>query len=216
VNLIIFGPPGSGKGTYASRLQMKLGLPSIAMGDMLREIVGQNSELAKTVKEYMSTGELVPDDVVVQVLKERLAHDECQKGFILDGFPRTIEQARALDRITNIDAVILLRVPERILIERLSSRRVCRECGEVYNALYLKPKKEGVCGKCGGELHQRMDDTPRVVKGRLGVYEKQTEPLLKHYKRRLPFVEFSCDKLETPPEVAVEEILNGLKELRLR
>jgi len=216
VNVIILGPPGSGKGTYASRLQLKLGIPSIATGDMLREIARQKSKLAKTVKDYMSTGKLVPDGIVIQVLKEKLARDDCKKGFILDGFPRTIEQAEALDKITKIDAVILLHVPEWILVERLSSRRVCRECGDVYNILYLRPKKEGICGKCGGELHQRMDDTPKVVKDRLKVYEKQTEPLIKHYKRKLPFVEFRCEKLEVPPEVAVEEILKELEKLKLR
>jgi len=216
VNLVIFGPPGSGKGTYASRLQVKLGLPAIATGDMLREIVRQESKLAGTVKDYMSTGELVPDGIVIQVLKERLAREDCKMGFILDGFPRTIEQATALDKITNIDAVILLHVPEWILVERLSSRRVCRKCGEVYNILYLKPEKEGVCDKCGGELYQRMDDRPRIVKDRLKVYEKQTEPLIKHYKGELPFVEFKCEKLEVPPEVAVEEILKELEKLKFR
>ena len=216
MNLVIFGPPGSGKGTYASRLQVKLGLPAIATGDMLREIVRQESKLAGTVKDYMSTGELVPDGIVIQVLKERLAREDCKMGFILDGFPRTIEQATALDKITNIDAVILLHVPEWILVERLSSRRVCRKCGEVYNILYLKPEKEGVCDKCGGELYQRMDDRPRIVKDRLKVYEKQTEPLIKHYKGELPFVEFKCEKLEVPPEVAVEEILKELEKLKFR
>ena len=216
MNLVIFGPPGSGKGTYASRLQVKLGLPAIATGDMLREIVRQESKLAGTVKDYMSTGELVPDGIVIQVLKERLAREDCKMGFILDGFPRTIEQATALDKITNIDAVILLHVPEWILVERLSSRRVCRKCGEVYNILYLKPEKEGVCDKCGGELYQRMDDRPRIVKDRLKVYEKQTEPLIKHYKGRLPFVEFRCERLEVPPEVAVEEILKELEKLKFR
>ena len=216
MNLIILGPPGSGKGTYASRLQLKLGIPAIATGDMLREIVRQQSKLAKTVKDYMSTGKLVPDEIVIQVLKERLARDDCKKGFILDGFPRTIEQAEALDRIRSIDAVILLHVPEWIIVERLSSRRVCRKCGEVYNILYLKPKKEGVCDKCGGELYQRMDDTPRVVKDRLGVYEKQTEPLIRYYRGKLPFVEFRCEKLEIPPEVAVEEIMKDLEKLKLQ
>jgi adenylate kinase len=216
VNLIILGPPGSGKGTYASRLQLKLGIPAIATGDMLREIARQKSKLAKTVGDYMSTGKLVPDEIVIQVLKGRLARDDCEKGFILDGFPRTIEQAKALDKITSIDAVILLHVPEWVIVERLSSRRVCRKCGAVYNILHLKPRKEGVCDKCGGELYQRIDDTPQVVKDRLGVYEKQTEPLIRYYRGKLPFVEFRCEKLEIPPEVAVEEIMKKLGKLKLR
>jgi adenylate kinase len=216
VNLVIFGPPGSGKGTYASRLQVNLGLPAIATGDMLREIVRQESKLARTVKDYMSSGKLVPNRIVIQVLKERLSRDDCRKGFILDGFPRTLEQAEALDKITKVDVIILLHVPEWILVERLSSRRVCRRCGEVYNTLYLKPREEGVCDKCGGRLYQRMDDTPPVVKDRLKVYEKQTEPLIKHYKGKLPFVEFRCERLEVPPEVAVKEILKELEKLNLR
>lgn len=215
MNLVIFGPPGSGKGTYASRLQLKLGLPAIATGDMLREIVGEESKLATVVRDYMSKGELVPDAIVIGVLRQRLSKEDCKKGFILDGFPRTIEQAKALDAITKINIVILLHVPEWIIVKRLSSRRICRKCGEVYNVLYLRPKKEGVCNKCGGELYQRMDDTQRVVKDRLKVYEKQTEPLLEYYRGRVAFVEFKCEKLDMPPEVAVEEIVRKLGRLSL-
>jgi adenylate kinase len=215
MKLVIFGPPGSGKGTYASRLQLKLGIPAIATGDLMREIVKRKTELAKTVKEYMSRGELVPDNIVIEALSERIARDDCERGFILDGFPRTIEQARALSRITNVDAVIILSVPEWLIVERLSSRRICKNCGEVYNILYLKPKKEGVCDKCGGELYQRIDDTPKVIKERLQVYERQTQPLLEYYCDKAPFVEFKCDRLDTSPEVAVEEILKKLAKLKL-
>lgn len=216
MNLVIFGPPGSGKGTYASRLQLKLGLPAIATGDLLREIVRKKSKLARTVKEYMSKGELVPDAIVIEVLKERLARDDCEEGFILDGFPRTIDQAKALDNVTRIDAVINLTVPEWLIIERLSSRRICKKCGDVYNTLYLKPKKEGICDKCGGELYQRIDDTPEVVKERLKVYERQTEPLIEYYSGKVSLVEFKCERLDMPPEIAVEEILKKLGKLNLR
>ncbi|MGB9133973.1 MAG: adenylate kinase [Candidatus Bathyarchaeia archaeon] len=216
MNLVIFGPPGSGKGTYASRLQLKLGLPAIATGDLLREIVRKKSKLARTVKEYMSRGELVPDAIVIEVLKERLARNDCEEGFILDGFPRTIDQAKALDNVTRIDAVINLTVPEWLIIERLSSRRICKKCGDVYNTLYLKPKKEGICDKCGGELYQRIDDTPEVVKERLKVYEKQTEPLIEYYSGKVSLVEFKCERLDMPPEIAVEEILKKLGKLNLR
>lgn len=215
MKLVIFGPPGSGKGTYASRLQLKLGVPAIATGDMLREIVKEKTKLAETVRQYMSRGELVPDDIVIRVLKKRIARDDCKKGFILDGFPRTLEQARALNRITNVDVVITLSVPEWLIIERLSSRRICKNCGEVYNILYLKPKKEGVCDKCGGELYQRIDDTPKVIKERLEVYERQTQPLLEYYRGKASFVEFKCERLDMPPEVAVEEILGKLVKGRL-
>jgi len=213
MNLIILGPPGSGKGTYASRLQLRLGMPAIATGDILREIVKEETTLSKKVKEYMSKGELVPDNIIVEVLKERLAKDDSKRGFILDGYPRTIEQAKALGTFAKIDIIILLLVPEWIIIERLSSRRICRNCGEVYNIRYLKPKKPGVCDKCGGELYQRIDDTPKVIKERLKVYERQTQPLVEYYKGKVSFVKFKCKDTDTPPEVAVEEILKGLKKL---
>ena len=213
---VIFGPPGSGKGTYASRLQAKLGVDVIAMGDIFREIMKQDSPLGRRVKGFVDRGLLVPDDVVVEVLKQRLARVSGGKGFVLDGFPRTIEQAEALDRIAKIDVVILLAVPDWIIVERLSTRRICRKCGEVYNVRYLKPKVEGVCDKCGGELYQRSDDTAEVIKDRIRVYERQTKPILQHYnKKRIPFVDFKCEKLETLPEVAVESILKELKKLNL-
>lgn len=215
MNLIILGPPGSGKGTYASRLQLRLGMPVIATGDILREIVKEETMLSKKLKGYMSKGELVPDNIVVEVLKERLAKDDSKGGFILDGYPRTIEQAKALDTFVKIDIIILLIVPEWIIIERLSSRRICGNCGEVYNIRYLKPKKPGICDKCGGELYQRIDDTPKVIKERLKVYERQTQPLLEYYKGKAPFVKFKCEDTDIPPEIAVEEILKGLKKLNL-
>jgi adenylate kinase len=213
---IIFGPPGSGKGTYASRLQVKLGVDVIAMGDIFREIMKEDTVLGTKVKGFVQKGLLVPDDVVIEVLKRRLAKSSSKDGFILDGFPRTIEQAKALDKITSADVVILLTVPDWIIIERLSTRRICKNCGEVYNVRYLKPKVEGVCDKCGGQLYQRSDDTPEVIKDRIGVYERQTQPILKHYKeKKVPLVEFKCDRLDLPPEEAVEEILNGLGKLGL-
>jgi len=213
---IIFGPPGSGKGTYASRLQVKLDLDVIAMGDIFREIIKEDTPLGKKVKNYVEKGALVPDEIVIEVLKQRLGRVKSVKGFVLDGFPRTLDQAEALDRIVKIDVVIQLVVPEWIIVERLSTRRICRECGEVYNVRYLKPKVEGVCDKCGGQLYQRSDDTERVIRDRIQVYERQTQPILKHYKEKnLPFVEFKCEKLDIPPEVAVEAILRGLERIKL-
>jgi len=213
---IIFGPPGSGKGTYASRLQVKLDLDVIAMGDIFREIIKEDTPLGKKVKNYVEKGALVPDEIVIEVLKQRLGRVKSVKGFVLDGFPRTLDQAEALDRIVKIDVVIQLIVPEWIIVERLSTRRICRKCGEVYNVRYLKPKVEGVCDKCGGQLYQRSDDTEKVIRDRIQVYERQTQPILKHYKEKnLPFVEFKCEKLDIPPEVAVEAILRGLERIKL-
>jgi adenylate kinase len=212
VKFVIFGPPGSGKGTYASCLQSQLGVDVIAMGDIFREIMKEDTVLGRKVKGFVEKGRLVPDDVVIEVLKQRLSKPSSKKGFILDGYPRTIEQAKALDKLIKIDAVIQLTVPEWIIIERLSSRRICKNCGEVYNIRFLKTKVEGICDKCGGKLYQRSDDTPQVIKDRIGVYERQTQPILEHYKeKKVPFVEFNCESLDLPPEVAVESILKQLK-----
>ena len=213
---ILFGPPGSGKGTYASRLQAKLDVDVIAMGDILREIMKGDSELGRRVKRFVEKGLLVPDEVVIEVLKKRLAKIPRNRGFILDGFPRTIEQAEALDKIMKMDVIILLTVPDWIIVERLSTRRICRKCGEVYNIRYLKPKVEGVCDKCGGQLYQRSDDTVEVIRDRIKVYDLQTQPILNRYKKKnVPFVGSKCESLDMPPEEAVETILKQLKRLRM-
>ncbi|MBS7646722.1 MAG: nucleoside monophosphate kinase [Candidatus Bathyarchaeia archaeon] len=216
VNLIIFGAPGSGKGTYASRLRERLKVEVIATGDLFRDMIKANTPIGRKVREYVEKGLLVPDDITLEVLKQNLSKIPKDKGFILDGYPRTVWQAEALDKIAKIDAIIHLIVPEWIIVERLSSRRICQNCGAIYNLLFLKPKKDMICDKCGGPLYQRSDDTPEVIKKRIEVYEKQTQPLLDYYKGRgVPFVEAKCEKLETPPEAVVEEILKGLKRLNL-
>jgi adenylate kinase len=216
VNAIIFGAPGSGKGTYASRLQSKLNVDVIAMGDIFREIMKEDTNLGREVRSYVEKGLLGPDNLTIQVLKQHIAKIKNKKSFLFDGYPRTIKQAKALEKIAQIDAIIQLIVPEWIIIERLSMRRICKNCGEVYNIRYLKPKVDMICDKCGGPLYQRPDDTPEVIKKRIEVYEQQTQPILQYYKEKsVPFIEFKCKKLETPPEVAVEEILKGLKKLKL-
>ena len=213
---IIFGAPGSGKGTYASRLQTKLGVDVIAMGDIFREIMKEDTELGKKVKGYVEKGLLVPDVIVIEVLKHRLAKIPKGKGFILDGYPRTLEQAETLKEIAKIDVIILLMVPDWIIIERLSSRRICKNCGAVYNIRFLKPKVDMVCDKCGGPLYQRSDDTPEVIKKRIQVYEAQTRPILNLFKeRKVPFVVANCDALDMPPETVVETILKELKKLNI-
>ncbi|MGB9713790.1 MAG: adenylate kinase family protein [Candidatus Bathyarchaeales archaeon] len=215
VNAIIFGAPGSGKGTYALRLQSQLGLDVIATGDIFRQIMKEDTPLGRKVKDFVEKGLLVPDDVVIEVLKQSLAKTS-GKGFILDGYPRTIEQAKALEKIAKIDVVIHLIVPEWIIIERLSTRRICKNCGQIYNIRYLKPKVDMICDKCGGQLYQRPDDTPEVIKERIHVYERQTQPILNYYgEKGVPFVEFKCEELDVPPEVGVEEIKKGLKKLKL-
>ncbi len=213
---VIFGAPGSGKGTYASRLQARLGVDVIAMGDIFRDMMKQESVLGRQVKGYVEKGQLVPDDVVNEVLKQRLAKVPSGKGFILDGYPRTLQQATTLDAITKIDVVILLMVPDWIIVERLSTRRICRNCGAVYNIRFLKPKVEGICDKCGGQLYQRPDDTKEVIEQRLKVYEEQTRPILENFKtKKVPFVIALCDKLEMPPETVVDAIVKDLQKLKL-
>lgn len=182
----------------------------------MRMIMKQDTRLGRKVKSFVEKGQLVPDEVVVEALKQRVASSKRKQGFILDGYPRTIEQAEALDKLVKVDGIILLTVPDRIIIQRLSSRRICKNCGEVYNIRYLKPKLEGICDKCGGQLYQRSDDKPEVIKGRIAVYEKQTQPILKHYKnKKTPLVTFKCDSLNMPPEVAVESIMKQLKCMNL-
>ena len=216
VNLIIFGAPGSGKGTYASRLKDILNVAVIATGDIFREMIKEDTPLGRKVKSYVEKGLLVPDDITLDVLKENMAKIPRGRGFILDGYPRTVEQAKALDKIAKINAIIHLVVPDWIIIERLSSRRICKNCGAIYNLLFLKPKNDMICDHCGGPLYQRPDDAPEVIQQRIKVYEMQTRSLLEYYKeKRIPLVEVKCEKLETPPEVIVQEILKGLKSLGL-
>jgi adenylate kinase len=216
VNAIIFGAPGSGKGTYASRLQSKLGVNVIAMGDIFREIMKEDTDLGREVRSYVEKGLLGPDSLTIQALKQHIAKIKNKKDFLFDGYPRTIEQAKALETIAKIDVIIQLLVPDWIIIERLSTRRICKNCGEVYNIRYLKPKKDMICDKCSGPLYQRPDDTPEVIKKRIEVYEQQTQPILQYYKEKsVPFIEFKTESLEMPPEVAVEEILKGLKKFKL-
>ncbi len=211
---IIFGAPGAGKGTYSSRLQSKLGVDVIAMGDIFRESVKQNTELGNKVRSYVEKGALVPDDVVIEVLKDRLAKVPEGKGFLLDGFPRTVEQADTLETITKIEVILQLDVPDEIIIQRLSSRRICKKCGAVYNIRFLKPKVEGVCDKCGGELYQRADDNEEVIKNRLQVYKNQTEPLIEYYhKKGIPFVVSQTKSVDSPPDPMVAKMLEDLKKI---
>ena len=216
MNAIIFGAPGAGKGTYSSRLQAQLGLEVISMGDIFRESLKKDTELGRKVESYVEKGLLVPNDIVIDVLKQHLSEIPEGKGFLLDGYPRTVEQAEILEKITRIDVIILLVVPEWIIVERLSTRRICRNCGEVYNVRFLKPRIEEICDKCGGPLYQRADDTEKVIKNRIRIYEEQTQPIVKLFKKeKIPFVEARCETLDAPPDKIVKEIIKDLKKLKL-
>jgi len=210
MKIVMLGAPGAGKGTYASRLNVSLGIPHISTGDMVREEIKAQTELGKKIKQYSDKGELVPDEIIIQLLADRIKKPDCRKGYILDGFPRTINQAEALGKISKVDVVVNLNVPDRIIITRLSNRVTCKKCGAIYNLLTLKPKKEGVCDSCGGELIQRRDDQPEVIQERLNVYREKTEPLIQYYRKKGVLKDVSCDDLTTPPEVIVEKILKLL------
>ena len=182
MRLILVGPPGAGKGTQGEILAKKLGVDTISTGVMLRTAIKEQTEVGKLAEEYIKSGKLVPDDVIVSIVKERLAKPDVEKGFILDGFPRTTAQAEALTASgVKIDKVLSLEIADEKIVERLSARRECSHCGAPYSTLYKKPRVEGKCDKCGGELIQREDDNPETIKNRLDVYHEQTEPIKAYY-----------------------------------
>lgn len=189
MNIILLGPPGGGKGTQARFITEKFGIPQISTGDMLRDAVTNKTDLGLKAKEYMDAGKLVPDDLVIKIVEERLKRDDCKDGFILDGFPRTLLQAEALDKILTrmskkMDYVINIDVPAEDIVKRLTSRRICKKCGNIYNLLSNPPKIDGRCDICGGELYQRDDDKEETVRRRLTVYKEDTEPLIMYYKNK--------------------------------
>ena len=188
MNLILLGAPGAGKGTLASYLIEQMGVPSISTGNILREAIKNNTPLGQSAKEYMDAGKLVPDEVVIGMLKERIAKRDCKSGFILDGFPRTIPQAEALDKALadmgqKIDYAIDVEVPDENIVKRMGGRRACVGCGATYHLVYAAPKKDGICDVCGGELILRDDDKPETVEKRLHVYHDQTQPLIDYYTK---------------------------------
>jgi len=185
MKLIFLGAPGAGKGTQAEAVCAHLNIPAISTGNMIREALKSGTEMGLKAKSYMDSGALVPDEVVIGIVKDRIAQPDCANGFVLDGFPRTIPQAEALDNMgVKIDRVIALEVSDDKIVKRMSGRRVCESCGASYHLLYNPSKAEGKCDKCGGTLVQRKDDLPETVKARLRVYHEQTEPLKDYYKRQ--------------------------------
>ena len=182
MKLILLGAPGAGKGTQGEYISARCGIPTISTGNIIREALKNGTELGVKAKSYMDSGKLVPDEVVIGIIKERLAKDDCRNGFILDGFPRTVPQAEALDRMgIGIDKVVEIQVADDEIMKRLTGRRVCSSCGNSYHVIYKPPVEEGVCTACGGELVIRKDDTPETIAERLKIYHDQTEPLKDYY-----------------------------------
>ena len=184
MNLILLGAPGAGKGTQAEKICEKYGIPAVSTGNIIREALKNGTDMGLKAKSYIDAGKLVPDDVVIGIIKDRLSEDDCKNGFILDGFPRTIPQAEALDNMgIVIDKVVDIEVPDEKITKRMSGRRVCSKCANSYHMEYKKPKVEGVCDACGGELVQRKDDAPETVQARLVEYHEMTEPLKGFYEK---------------------------------
>jgi len=212
MNLILLGAPGAGKGTQVEYLTKQQGLPAISTGNILRAAIKEGTPIGLKAQEYISAGKLVPDDVIIGIVKERLSQKDCENGFILDGVPRTIGQAEALEKAgIEITAAILLDVPDELIEKRMAGRRTCIGCGATYHVVTKPPKKENVCDECGGELTRRKDDDPETVRTRLKVYHEETEPLVDFYRKRGKL--FVVDGSRTPEETNAQ-VLEVLKKLK--
>lgn len=215
VNLVLMGLPGAGKGTQADKIVGKYNIPHISTGDMFRAAIKDGTELGLQAKSFMDKGELVPDEVTIGIVRERLSKADCEKGFLLDGFPRTVAQAEALDTMLadlgkKIDYVINIDVDQSILMERLTGRRICKNCGATYHLVFNPPAKEGVCDRCGGELYQRADDNAETVQNRLDVNIQQTKPLLNFYEDKGYLRNINGQQDINVVFADIEELLGGL------
>lgn len=206
MRIVIFGPPGSGKGTYAMLLKDRLGIPHISTGDLVREEIHNKTPLGIEIEKYSNAGKLVPDEVITEILKKRLTLD-LSKGFILEGYPRSINQAKQLENISKIDVVINLVVPDRVIVERLSARVQCKNCGTIYNERTLKPRVTGKCDKCGGELFKRADDQPTVILERLKIYKETSAPVVDFYRTRKLLKDIRNEDPDVRPEVVTDRIM---------
>ena len=208
MNLIFLGPPGIGKGTHAEIVAKKYGIPRISTGEIMREEIKKGTVLGKEVKTYMDAGELVPDEIVIDILKKRISLDDCKKGFILDGFPRTVMQAEELEGVTNIDFVLNLTAPHKVIIERITGRLTCRKCGAIYHVKNIRPRKGGECDLCGGELYHREDQTEEAVEKRLEMYEHRTKPLIDYYRKKGVLKEVGVEGEKKDVAKRVDKVIN--------
>ena len=216
MKIVFMGPPGAGKGTQAEKIIENYQIPHISTGDMFRKAIKDQTELGMEAKRYMDQGALVPDHVTIGIVKDRLSESDCKSGFLLDGFPRTVDQAKALDEIltsldSKIDYVINIDVDLDILKERLTGRRICRSCGATYHMIFNPPAVEGVCDKCGGELYQRKDDNEETVGNRLDVYVSQTKPLLDYYSLAGNLVNINGQQSIDLVFAEIQDVLGGNK-----
>jgi adenylate kinase len=184
MNIVLLGPPGVGKGTYAGFLSKKYNIPTISVGELFRTAIKNRTELGKKIKSYVTSGDLVPDDIVIELVKNRLEEPDCKNGFLLDGYPRTVPQAEAMMKFNRIDIALNFVAPDDVITERISGRRICRKCGAIYHIKNVPPTIDGICDKCSGRLVQRSDEKPEVVKNRLVVYHKKTEPVIGYFKQK--------------------------------
>lgn len=184
MNIVILGPPGVGKGTYAGFLSKKYNIPKISVGDLFRRAIKDETELGKKIKDYVSSGDLVPDEIVIELVKNRLQGDDCKGGFLLDGYPRTVPQAEAMGKFKKIDAALNFVAPDEVIMSRIGGRRTCSKCGAIYHVKNVPPKVEGICDRCGGRLIQRSDEKPQVIKNRLVVYRKKTKPVVDYLRKQ--------------------------------
>lgn len=210
MNIILLGAPGAGKGTQATRISDKFGMPHISTGDIFRENIKNQTEIGVLAKSYIDKGQLVPDEVTCKIVENRLQEEDCKNGYLLDGFPRNVSQAEALEKFTKIDVVVNINIDFSLLMARLCGRRVCKNCGESYHVSTLGGKT--TCERCDGELYQRADDNPETVQKRLDVYDAQTAPLIDYYTKKGLILNFTGT--DEPPEVLFNEISNVLEKFR--
>jgi adenylate kinase len=184
LNIVILGPPAVGKGTYAGFLSKKYNIPKISVGDLFRTAIKDRTELGKKIKDYVTSGDLVPDEIVIELVKNRLEEDDCKQGFLLDGYPRTVPQAEAMMKFKKIDIALNFVAPDEVIMERIGGRRTCRKCGAIYHIKNVPPTIEGVCDRCSGRLVQRSDEKPEVIKNRLVVYREKTKPVVDYLREK--------------------------------